>query len=279
MEFPDYPFDDNEEAKDVDVTQILNYPVDQEHLDFHVYDVPSTSTTVPFPTSCSPHLRALLGQWNGFNYSAPSASVPKGGPISMLFAPMDVVDHFHADAAGAHSHWHEYTIDGSCWVDAATGTVHFAFKRAFPPRYGAQYYSGTLGADADALTGTWGLTSDEKAHEGVFLFKRIAQADMCFFPSPRALQANRARALWGFAGAAVRWRVRQQRWSWAFFKERRDNRRRFIELYVRNTRFGRPLAPAEVAELGRIEKTFTSADSRFYYSLAEHKIQITTGHA
>ncbi|KAJ7849789.1 hypothetical protein B0H14DRAFT_3866764 [Mycena olivaceomarginata] len=248
MEFPDYPFDDNEEAKNIDVDQILNYPVNKEHLDFHAYDIPSSTSTVSFPASASPHLRALLGQWNGFNYSAAS-----------------VLHAFHADAAGAHSHWHEYTVDGSCWVDVATDTVHFTFTRAFPPRYGAQHYAGTWDACTDALTGTWGPTSDEKAHEGVFVFKRIAQADMCFFPSPRALQANRARALWGFAGrggTAARLPAAVE-----------------LGLYVRNTRFGRPLAPGEVAELGRIEKTLTSADSRFYHSLAEHKIQITTGHA
>ncbi|KAJ6560234.1 hypothetical protein B0H19DRAFT_1146862 [Mycena capillaripes] len=279
MEFPDYPFDDDEEAKDVDINKILNYPVDQEHLDFRAYEIPPAALPVSTTTSASAYLRALLGQWNGFNYSSSSSSVPKGGIVSMLLHPTAVEDHFHADAAAAHSHWHEYTINGSCWVDTDTGTIHFTFTRAFPPRYGSQYYVGRWDAATDALRGTWGLTSDEKAHDGVFVFKRIPQEYMCFFPAPRVLQAHRPRALWAFAGAAVRWRVRQWRWCWAYFAERRDNRRRFIDLYIRNTRFGRPLAPAEIVELGRIEKTLTSADSRFYHSLAEHKIQITTGHA
>ncbi|KAJ6536683.1 hypothetical protein DFH09DRAFT_1324429 [Mycena vulgaris] len=277
MEFPDYPFDDNEEAKDVDMAQILNYPVDQEHLDFHAYDVPPTA--ISDTSSGSAYLRALLGQWNGFNYSPASSSVPKGGMISMLLCPTAMEDYFHADAANAHSHWNNYSIDGNCWLDSITDTVHFTFRRSFPPRYGAQYYIGTWDAATDSLTGTWGLTSDVKSHDGAFVFRRIAQEYACFLPAPRALQANRSRALWAFAGAAVRWRVRQQRWAWGFFAERRANRRRFLELYIRSTRFGRPLAPVEVAELGRIEKTLTCADSRFYHSLGDHKIQITTGHA
>jgi hypothetical protein len=278
MEFPDYPLDDNEEAKDVDMNEILNYPVDQEHLDFHAYDdtpPPALSDT----SSSSAHLRALLGQWNGFNYSSASSSVPKGGMITMLLCPTAAPDHFHADAANAHSHWNNYSIDGTCSLDSTTGAIEFTFKRSFPPRYGSQYYLGTWDAATDSLTGTWGLTSDSKSHDGVFVFRRIAQEYTCFLPAPRALQVNRARALWAFACAAVRWRVRRQSWTWGFFAERRDNRRRFIELYIRNTRFGRPLAPAEVTELGRIEKSLTCADSRFYHSLAEYKIQITTGHA
>ncbi|KAJ7181616.1 hypothetical protein C8R43DRAFT_969666 [Mycena crocata] len=277
MEFPDYPFDENEEAKNVDITQILNYPVDQEHLDFHAYD--THSIAIPDTSSSSTHLRALLGQWNGFNYSSTSSSVPKGGMISMLLHPTAADDHFRADTSGAHNHTNNFSIDGSCWLDDRTGAVHFSFKRAFPPRYGSQYYAGTWDAATDALTGTWGLGSDSKDHDGVFVFKRIAQEDMCFFPATRALQAHRARALWGFACTAVLWGVRRRRWSWGFFAERRDHRRRFSELYIRNTRFGRPLAPAEITELGRIEKMLVPADSRFYHSLADHKIQITTGHA
>ncbi|KAJ7461994.1 hypothetical protein FB451DRAFT_1267439 [Mycena latifolia] len=279
MEFPDYPLDDNEKAQNVDMTQILNYPINKEHVDFHAYSPPSTAISDTSSGSSWAHFSAMLGQWNGFNYSPASSSVPKGGMISMLLCSTATQDHFHADAAHAHSHWNNYSIDGNCWVDDSTSAVHFTFKRSFPPRYGSQYYIGTWDAATDALIGTWGLTSDVKSHDGVFVFRRIAQEYMCFFPAPRVLRANRPRALWTFACAAVRWRVRRQRWAWEFFAERRDNRRRFMELYIRNTRFGRPLAPAEVVELGRIEKTMTCADSRFYHSLADHKIQITTGHA
>ncbi|KAJ7248435.1 hypothetical protein C8J57DRAFT_1358239 [Mycena rebaudengoi] len=274
MEFPDYPFDDKEEDQEIDITKILNYQVDQEHLDFGAYD-PSSSTVTDTSTA-SAHLRTLLGQWNGFNYTLPSSSVPNGGMISMLLGSTTEADRFHADA---QSHWSNYSIDGACSFDSDAGVISFTFKRSFPPRYPSQHYSGTYNAATDSLTGTWGVDSDSKTHEGVFVFKRIPQEYMCFLPAPRTLQANKARAMWAFASAAVLWRIRQRLWTWGFFAERRDNRKRFIELFIRSTRFGRPLDPSEVVELGRIEKTFTSADSRFYHSLAEHRIRITTGHA
>jgi hypothetical protein len=82
---------------------------------------------------------------------------------------------------------------------------------------------------------------------------------MCFFPPPAVLQANSSKALWQFAIAAVRYGVRRGSWSWSFFKARADSRKRFIELYVRSTRFGRPLNRNEQEELGLLKKSFTTA--------------------
>jgi hypothetical protein len=124
---------------------------------------------------------------------------------------------------------------------------------------------------------------------------------MCFFPAPAVLKVNKARALWGFAISAVRYTIRKEDWSWAFFKQRTANRKRFIELYIRSTRFGKPLTTAEqvrnfyyfgwlhpitqvaldrtrpdkkvhyntqtVHPLLTIVRSFTTADSRFYHSI------------
>jgi hypothetical protein len=84
---------------------------------------------------------------------------------------------------------------------------------------------------------------------------------MSFAPAPVELEANKPHALWAFAIAVVRFNIRRR--SWAFFREWWDNRRQFIELYVRNdgsTTFGVPPTYSELEELSRLKKTLTTAD-------------------
>ncbi len=53
------------------------------------------------------------------------------------------------------------------------------------------------------------------------------------YQRPEALRENRARALLTFAGNAIldSIRERRRRWTWAFFAERRDDRRRYVKLF------------------------------------------------
>jgi hypothetical protein len=113
------------------------------------------------------------------------------------------------------------------------------------------------------LTGTvWDEEDpeDSKRPSGAFVFKRIAPEHMCFSPAPVELETNKSRALWTFAISAVRFDIRRNRWVWAFFKERRDIRKRFIELYIRSTTFGPSLSDEEWDELSRVMKQMTTAD-------------------
>lgn len=50
---------------------------------------------------------------------------------------------------------------------------------------------------------------------------------------PEELRENRPHALLTFAGNAIldSVRERRRRWTWAFFAERRDDRRRYVELF------------------------------------------------
>lgn len=50
---------------------------------------------------------------------------------------------------------------------------------------------------------------------------------------PQLLKENRPRALFIFAGDAIldSVRERRRRWTWAFFAERRDDRRRYVEIF------------------------------------------------
>ena len=50
---------------------------------------------------------------------------------------------------------------------------------------------------------------------------------------PEGLMENRPRALLTFAGNAIldSVRERKRRWTWAFFAERRDDRRQYVKLF------------------------------------------------
>jgi intermembrane lipid transfer protein VPS13 len=56
------------------------------------------------------------------------------------------------------------------------------------------------------------------------------------YRSLEGLRENRPRALLTFAGNAIldSVRDRKRRWTWAFFAERRDDRRRYVELFKKN---------------------------------------------
>ncbi|KAJ6610414.1 hypothetical protein B0H10DRAFT_2060657 [Mycena sp. CBHHK59/15] len=266
----EYPYDDSLEAQDVDLTKILNYPLGMEKLDFDAYAVVAKPKKVA--TRPSPALKALLGIWHGFTYSPASSVVPSSGMISM-----DLTSNGGTKfAASSRSNMSDFTISGEC--GQSTDFVNFTFKQSFPARFPPLYFAGSCNGATKTLSGTWGEESDSRTHNGVFTFKRLNPECMCFFPAPAALQANKPRALWSFAIAAVQYGVRREAWSWSLFKQRSENRKRFIDLYIRSTRFGRPLNRNEEEEFGLITKSFTTADSRFYHSIAEQQIRVTTAH-
>ncbi|KAJ7481705.1 hypothetical protein FB451DRAFT_135256 [Mycena latifolia] len=275
QEFPDYPYDEALEAQDVDIQKILNYPIGIEKLDFAAYNPEPVGSTKPTASTgrASSALKVMLGTWNGFTYSPASSIVPSSGMISMDL----VANGSRRFQASSRSNMSDFIISGECSGESAE-TVKFTFKQTFPARFSPQYFSGSWSRATQSLTGTWGAEADSRTHDGVFIFKRIIPEYMCFFPAPAVLKENKSRSLWAFAIASVRYSIRKEDWSWAFFKQRTQNRKRFIELYIRSTRFGRPLSRAEEVELGLIKKSFTTADSRFYHSIAENQIRVTTGH-
>ncbi|KAJ7481633.1 hypothetical protein FB451DRAFT_1236685 [Mycena latifolia] len=281
-EFAEYTYDDSVEAQDVNIAKILNYPVDQEPLDFEAYTPPkaeSRSSDGPKPLLFAEDLLGV--QWHGLMYWPKTALWPSAGMFTMTLKPSSVQDDVQYFTAAERANRSDFNVAGECRAGDEPGIVELSFKRSFPTRYPTQYFTGTWNAATETLIGTVGMDEDPAKHNSAFVFKRIMPEYMCFWPAPVELETNKARALWGFAIAAVRYGVRRDRWSWSFFKERRDNRRRFIELYIRSsgsTQFGAPLTGPEWQELGLIKKTFSTADARFYHSLGEKMIRATVEH-
>ncbi|KAJ7628581.1 hypothetical protein FB45DRAFT_1079676 [Roridomyces roridus] len=280
-EFPDFPYDDSLEKQDIDVDKILNYTPDQEDLDFDAYKPRAEIQAVD--SQVLPDCESVLNLWHGFTYWPKTSQWPSAGMISMHLAPSSVDGQVQYFTASDRANRTDFKIAGQCQVGEEPGTVSVTFKRTFPARFPTQYFAGTWDAATDTLSGTVGLEEDLATHTAVFVFKHMDQQHMCFLPAPVELESNRAQARWRFAIAAVVHDLRRARWSWPFFQERRDNRRRFIELYIRSsaasTRFGTELSLAENQEMLRLKKTFTTADCRFIHSVAEQRLRDTTDHS
>ena len=83
------------------------------------------------------------------------------------------------------------------------------------------------------------------------------------------------RAWLRFAGNAVLSKIhdRNRRWSWGFFKERRDDRRRYIELFKKKKKAADQLTAVENTELNNLERKLNYEDMRFWRSLARNQLK------
>ncbi|KAK5007320.1 Vacuolar protein sorting-associated protein 13, partial [Cryomyces antarcticus] len=91
---------------------------------------------------------------------------------------------------------------------------------------------------------------------------------------PKATPKEDPRAWLQFAGKAVLDKIhdRNKRWSWAFFKERRDDRKRYIELFKKKKKDEKLTAP-ETEELDKLEHKLSYEDLRFWRSLARNELR------
>jgi len=82
------------------------------------------------------------------------------------------------------------------------------------------------------------------------------------------------RAWFLFAGNAVLSRIHEKnkKWSWDYFRERRDDRKRYIELF-KQLKQQEQLPASEAEELKKLERKLSYEDLRFYRSLARNQLR------
>lgn len=91
---------------------------------------------------------------------------------------------------------------------------------------------------------------------------------------PKSSPNEDPRAWLKFAGQAVLTKIhdRNRRWTWDYFKERRDDRVRYIELFKKKKK-DQALTAAETEELTKLEKKLNYEDLRFWRSLARNQLR------
>lgn len=86
-----------------------------------------------------------------------------------------------------------------------------------------------------------------------------------FRPPQQEIDANRNRALWKFAINAIRTEVHEKnrKWSWAYFAERRDDRKAYVEVFKAKSR--NQISPDVRSHLKRLKQetdpVFTGHDT------------------
>ena len=91
---------------------------------------------------------------------------------------------------------------------------------------------------------------------------------------PKSSPKEDPRAWFRFAGQAVLDRIhdRDKRWSWAYLKERRDDRKRYIELF-KTRKKEETLSSSDSKELDGLERKLAYEDLRFWRSLARNQLR------
>ncbi|KAL9115085.1 MAG: hypothetical protein Q9227_000879 [Pyrenula ochraceoflavens] len=91
---------------------------------------------------------------------------------------------------------------------------------------------------------------------------------------PKSSPKEDPRAWLRFAGNSVLAKIhdRNRRWTWDYFKERRDNRIKYIELFKKKKK-EQAFTPAETEEFNKLQEQLTYEDLRFWRSLARNQLR------
>ncbi|KAK6533217.1 hypothetical protein TWF281_007367 [Arthrobotrys megalospora] len=91
---------------------------------------------------------------------------------------------------------------------------------------------------------------------------------------PKSTLMEDPRAWFRFAITAVRDEIHEKnkKWTWAYFKERRNDRLQYILLFMKKKKT-EPLSPSEADELKKLEWKLSYEDLRFYRSLARNQLR------
>ncbi|KDE03795.1 hypothetical protein MVLG_05736 [Microbotryum lychnidis-dioicae p1A1 Lamole] len=94
-----------------------------------------------------------------------------------------------------------------------------------------------------------------------------------FRPPQNEIDENTNRALWKFATKAILTEVHEKnrKWSWAYFAERRDDRKEYVNLFKAKSRHD--ASPDELARLVELENKLDYRDIRFYRSIARSDLR------
>ena len=77
-----------------------------------------------------------------------------------------------------------------------------------------------------------------------------------------------------FAGQAVLQKIqdRNRRWTWNYMRQRRDDRKRYIEIFKKKKK-DEKLTPVETEDITKLEENLTYEDLRFWRSLARNELR------
>lgn len=91
-------------------------------------------------------------------------------------------------------------------------------------------------------------------------------------PESSPKEDPRAWLIFAFGAVHAKIKERNRRWTWPYFKERRDDRIRYIELFKKKKKEDK-MTTAETEELDKLEWKLSYEDLRFWRSLARNQLR------
>lgn len=167
-----------------------------------------------------------------------------------------------------------FTISGEITADGDS-----TFQVAFTKDYNTDgwsdstlevYCEGSLDLHSRTISGEWANLID--THTNTFEIGQTPVFAYRFRYSQESFRENPSHARWSFACASILQKVRQEMWSWTYFRTRFAEQRRYAELWRKQRRGNRHLlSQGDIDEFKRIERRLSPADCRFYDSVNEAK--------
>ena len=285
-DFADVEYDDAKEDQIVDASKLLNYPsaaddmypsrveesatqndaaADEAVRSVYVHSILLLSISADeYCFQCS-----SLGRWNGIQISKDDVVSPM--ITFYLHASVDPRT-YGASAIGAKGT--DYNILGD-YTTKDDGSVEYAFTQTYVARIPKTYWTGTLEDDGQTLSGRWGYEKDDQ--QWTFVFKRVPPEILIDRPHPMEFAENRVKALWKYALTATHNQVRRRLFSWSYLAQRRDQRKEYLALLLKETDSGQ-LPPEDSARASALMQRATFDDVRCFYIVQEYKQRATPPH-
>ncbi|KAM5543336.1 hypothetical protein V8D89_003210 [Ganoderma adspersum] len=264
-DFAEVEYDDAKEDQTVDALKLLNYPSASDDM----YPSRVEDSATHNDAAADEAVRSVLGRWNGIQVSKDDVVSPM--ITFYLHASVDPRT-YGASAVGANGT--DYNILGD-YTAKDDGSVKYAFTQTYVARIPKTYWTGTLEDDGKTLSGMWGYEKDDQ--QWTFVFKRVPPEVLIDRPHPREFAENRVAALWKYARTAVHNQVRRRLFSWSYLAERRDQRKEYLALLLKEADSGQ-LAPEDSARASALMQRATFDDVRCFYIVQEYKQRAVPPH-
>jgi len=277
MDPPEILYNEELEDSTIKAEGVCNYELDKDELEFSVYSTqPETEKALEVSVSAeSSPLNVILGTWHTQFYRGETAI----GFLQTINFVTTALDEEKLQFQGTNVAARGIEVDwsGSCKKTEDLNIFEVTLMRSFRTRLSPQYWKGKLNLATGNVVGEAYMDESYTLAGFTFLLTRTSPEYLRWRPSPSSLEENKYRSLWNYAISAVIADVRRNSWSWSYFKERGQARRRWVGLSVRSE-FGIELSPEESSELMEHSRSFLPADARFYYSLVFREKRIQPEH-
>ncbi|KAM5533025.1 hypothetical protein V8D89_013293 [Ganoderma adspersum] len=268
LEFAEVEYDDANEDQDIDISGSLIY---RSIID-EMYPLRVEESLTENVTMVEEAVHMVLGRWNGVQISEDGAI----SPMSTFYFHASEVDDsetrtYEASSIGADGT--DYNILGE-YATEEDRTVVYSFTQHSVARSKTTYWTGSLEDEGETLSGKWGYEKDHQPY--TFVFKRVPPEVLADRPHPKEFTANRVKALWKFALTAVRNQVRRRMFSWSYLEERRDVRREYLDLLLKEMD-GR-LTDADSTRFSTLNHRLTFDDVRCFYIIHDYRKRAIPAH-